>query len=288
MVTMDVDPIDIHHSQMFHWFRVDRPGQLRGIPEVTPALPLFAQLRRFTLATLSAAETAANFAGILTGVPADEDDQVPPWDNVEITRNMLTTTPEGTDLKQFSAEHPTTTYEMFKRELLCEIARALQMPRLIALLDASGYNYSSGRLDKQASDRSIEVERYQCELVVLKKIWNAWFDEAIRIPGFLPVEVEAGMQVTPRWLWRELGHVDRKKEADGATAEMENMTTTLSNECAKSGLDWEEVLEQRAAELQRVTELGLIKRNAENATANEDSSSAGNVSPSTTGQPAAN
>ena len=38
----------------------DRPGQARGIPDITPALPLFAQLRRFTLAVLAAAETAAD------------------------------------------------------------------------------------------------------------------------------------------------------------------------------------------------------------------------------------
>jgi capsid protein len=39
-------------SHMIHVFRQDRPGQHRGIPEITPALPLFAQLRRFTLAVL--------------------------------------------------------------------------------------------------------------------------------------------------------------------------------------------------------------------------------------------
>ena len=45
-------------SSVVHYFRVDRPGQLRGIPDITPALPLFAQLRRYTLATIAAAETA--------------------------------------------------------------------------------------------------------------------------------------------------------------------------------------------------------------------------------------
>ena len=49
-------------ASMIHYFRADRPGQSRGIPEITPALPLFAQLRRFTLAVLAAAETAADFA----------------------------------------------------------------------------------------------------------------------------------------------------------------------------------------------------------------------------------
>jgi len=35
------------------------------MPDVTPVLRPFAQLRRFTLAVLAAAETAADFAGIL-------------------------------------------------------------------------------------------------------------------------------------------------------------------------------------------------------------------------------
>ena len=40
--------------------------------EITLALPLFAQLRRYTLAVLGAAETAADFAGILyTDSPAN-------------------------------------------------------------------------------------------------------------------------------------------------------------------------------------------------------------------------
>jgi len=47
-------------ESMIHWFRADRPGQSRGIPDIMPALPLFAQLRRFTLAVIAAAETAAN------------------------------------------------------------------------------------------------------------------------------------------------------------------------------------------------------------------------------------
>ncbi len=62
-LTENYDTIDA--SSILHYFRSDRPGQIRGIPDITPALPLFAQLRRFTLAVLAAAETAADFAGIL-------------------------------------------------------------------------------------------------------------------------------------------------------------------------------------------------------------------------------
>src|SRR4029078_13465698 len=43
-------------ASVIHVFRSDRPGQARGIPELAPALPLFAMLRRFALATTMAAE----------------------------------------------------------------------------------------------------------------------------------------------------------------------------------------------------------------------------------------
>jgi len=33
-------------ESVIHWFRTDRPGQRRGLPDIMPALPLFAQLRR--------------------------------------------------------------------------------------------------------------------------------------------------------------------------------------------------------------------------------------------------
>jgi capsid protein len=59
-------------AAMIHDFRSERPGQARGIPEITPALPLFAMLRDYSLATLDAAKAAAYFAGILyTDAPAN-------------------------------------------------------------------------------------------------------------------------------------------------------------------------------------------------------------------------
>lgn len=49
-LTENYDTIDA--DSILHFFRCDRPGQIRGIPDITPTLPLFAQLRRFTLAVL--------------------------------------------------------------------------------------------------------------------------------------------------------------------------------------------------------------------------------------------
>ncbi|MFQ5734318.1 MAG: phage portal protein, partial [Planctomycetaceae bacterium] len=115
---------------VIHYFRADRPGQARGIPDITPALPLFAMLRDYSLATLDAAKAAAYFAGIIytDAPPNGESDAVEPMDQIELERNMLLTMPGGWKMSQLHAEQPSGSYGEFKRKVLNEIARCLNMP----------------------------------------------------------------------------------------------------------------------------------------------------------------
>lgn len=98
-------------SSVLHWYRMDRPGQARGIPDIMPALPLFAQLRRYTLAVLAAAETAADFAGILyTDAPAGgEADAAEPFEPIELEKRALLTMPGGWRMEQMRSEQPTSS-----------------------------------------------------------------------------------------------------------------------------------------------------------------------------------
>ena len=173
---------------MIHLFRPDRPGQRRGVPEITPAIPLFAQLRRYTLAVIAAAETAADYAGIVyTDAPAGgEADQVEPMDTIELEKRALLTMPGGWKMEQMRAEQPTTTYGEFKHEILNEIARCLNMPFNIAAGNSSGYNYASGRLDHQTYYKAIRVDQARLAIQALDRIFAAWIREAILIEGFLP------------------------------------------------------------------------------------------------------
>ena len=96
------EAVTVRAENMIHAFRQDRPEQHRGVPEITAALPLFAHLRRFTLAVVSAAEAAADFAGILyTDAPANgEADSVEAMDTIQLERNMLLTMPGGWKMSQ--------------------------------------------------------------------------------------------------------------------------------------------------------------------------------------------
>jgi lambda family phage portal protein len=247
-------------AAVIHWFRSDRPGQVRGVPDIMPALPLFAQLRRFTLAVLAAAETAADFAGILyTDAPANgEADAAEPFEPIELEKRALVTMPGGWKMSQMEAEQPVTTYGEFKREVLNEIARCLNMPANVARADSSGYNYASGRLDHQTYFKSIRVEQSHLECVVLDAILSAWLDEAALIPGLLPDGLPPIALWDHQWFWDGREHVDPAKEANAQATRLASHTTTLAEEFARRGLDWEEQLRQRAKEIALMNELGLM------------------------------
>lgn len=244
---------------VLHWFRADRPGQTRGIPDIMPALPLFAQLRRFTLAVLAAAETAADFAGILyTDAPANgEADAAEPFEPIELEKRALVTMPGGWKMAQMQAEQPSTTYGEFKHELLNEIARCLNMPFNVAAGNSSGYNYASGRLDHQTYYKAIRVEQSHLERTVLDRILAAWLDEAALLPGLLPNGLGPFAQWPHQWFWDGHEHVDPAKEANAQATRLASHTTTLADEYAKRGQDWETQLRQRAKEIALMSELGL-------------------------------
>lgn len=253
-------------ENVIHYFRQDRAGQARGVPDITPALPLFAHLRRYTLAVITAAEIAALPGGVLyTDAPANgEADSVEPMDLIELERGMLMTMPGGWKMNQMEAQFPTTTYGEFKREILNEIARCLNMPFAISAGNSSGYNYASGRLDHQMYFKAIRVEQAHLEAVVLDRILAAWLSEAALVEGYLPeLREEPGAMHT--WFFDGHEHVDPLKESSAQALRLANHTTTYADEYARRGLDWETQLRQRAKELALMTELGLTTPSATNS-----------------------
>jgi len=267
-ISYQADPIDA--ANMIHLFRADRPGQRRGIPEITPALGLFAELRRFCEATIAAAETAADIAGAMEteNAPIDADDgdveeAIEAGDAFELERRLFLTLPRGSKLHQMKAEHPSTTYVEFVGAVLREIARCLNMPFNIAAGDSSGYNYASGRLDHQTYFLAIQIERFVFETQVLDRLLSAWWEEAILVADLIPPGLRnIGFDLPHQWRWDSRKHVDPVKEATAAKVLLANNATTLARLYGDAGLDWETELRQRAKEVALCKELGLTTAQA--------------------------
>ncbi len=225
-------------SYVCHLFNQDRPGQTRGVPETTPALPLFAMLRRFTIATVLSAETAARFAGVIrTNAPpaAGHAEAGEPFDILDMPYNQLLTLPDGWDISQLRSEHPGTTHEMFKRAVITEAARCLSMPYAVAVGDASNHNFASGKLDYGAWNKSLVVDQDQVEDVVVEPLFVEWYNEASRITDFLPPAPTPGIP-KHSFLWDGQEFID-PREAGARDIGLRNGADTLPRLYAKRGLD---------------------------------------------------
>ena len=262
-------------SSVIHWYRRTSPEQHRGAPEIAAALNLFALLRRYTLAVVVAAETAADFAAVLQTDATNDyggQDHISgnPFESFDIERGMVTTMPEGWKVNQIKAEQPTTTYGDFKREILGEIGRSLQIPVNIVAGDSSRYNYASGRLDHQEFQKAIRIDQAHCGLNVMRPIFLAWWKEYALI-NRLPKNPPHSM-----WYFDGFEHVDPVKEAQAQQIKLANFTTSLATEYGKQGRDWEDELIEIAKERQRMQELGLTLADVSASLANTNKEESAN------------
>lgn len=201
--TLPDDYETLRADDVIHLFRPERPGQVRGVPQITASLPLFAMRRRYILAVLSAAETAANIAAVLKtqGSTADPD-EVEPLDVIDLVRNAILTLPKGHELDQLKSEQPTTTIEMFDGVITREIARCVSMPFGIAAADLSRYNFASGKLDMTPWWQTVRIDQDRLEDVAVDPTFERWHAEAKRIPGLLPPPPADAIDGPPhQWVW---------------------------------------------------------------------------------------
>lgn len=256
--TWEYDHVPAQH--VIHWFDADRPRQARGIPTGTPSLPLFSQLRRFTLATLTGAEVASNIAGILeTELPPNSADEDAPtfetMDQVPIPRGSLLTAPAGWKLNQFDPKQPSTGYKEFKAEILTEAGRAFNASRNESTGSSAEYNYSSGRLDHLPKQRGVKIDRDRLRLTALNRIFRAWHAEASFRTGYLPKDLPPIDLWDWSWQWDGFDSIDRQKDAQADDIELANGTKTLGDVLAEDGRDWEEHLRSRARQLAAAAKL---------------------------------
>ena len=248
-------------ESVIHYAHLTRPGQHRGFPEIAGGLTVFNDLRRYANAVVSAAETAAVISLILetdTVPDAEEYDlsgeinedgkrmrQIQFTDVVPIAKNAGVALAEGWKAHQLKAEQPTSTYSAFVDAKLNEAARALSMPFNVAKGNSSGYNYASGRLDHQVYHRKIAIERREIEETILDNLFEKW-EEIDRL--FFPEDYDFDFSTDHSWMWDGFEHCDPAKEANAQTSRLGNGTTTLQEECAAQGKDYEVVLRQRGHE----------------------------------------
>ena len=233
-------PISVSASNVVHWFKMKRAGAHRGIPSLTSTLNCGAYGRRHREAVVAAAESAADHAAIaktnMQAGGADEIDQVAPFTGIDTVKRQLTFLPYGWDLTQLRSEHPNAQYNDFQRSIISEQARPISMPYNAAACDSSTYSFASGKLDTLCYRSALDVERQDCNDLVLDKIFAAWFRE------WTVVANRRDIPPAHQWDWPAHPVIDAVAEASAIDTKLKNSTITLRQVYSDAGMDLEDQL----------------------------------------------
>lgn len=272
--------------RVIHDFERDRAGQNRGIGVFTPVLAHMKMLARYYGVELQAATVATIFGTYVTSpydpamieaaMDSDRGDQEmgfyqdlrADWakDRPAMLNGVrVPTLAPGEEIKQVAAAHPHAGFEDFAHEMLRSVAAALGVSAEQITQDWSKTNYSSARAALLESWKTLSRRNAEFKIGTATPLFAAWLREPMErgdlddvLPRNAPDFIEAATAYARcDWLGVARGWVDPVKEKQGAVLGMDAGLSTLKRECAEQGLDWEEVLAQRALEISAMERLGI-------------------------------
>lgn len=228
-------------SEVLHLFRAERPGQTRGLPRATPALPMLPIMRRHHMASLNVAESAANWGMYLKSTSPRISPKASPGDleEFEMARNMMTILPAGWEPGVLEAKQPGPVFESFQAFTLKCFCRCTNMPYPLAAGTAQDSNFSSFKGDMRNVWRpEVVVEQNRVQFAIVERVFQWWLEQAVMVAGLLdgmpPIEA-----IPHKWNWPPLPDLDPGDTANANATRIKTGQATLTTIHAEAGQDYE-------------------------------------------------
>lgn len=265
--------------------RGENPDSVRGISPLAPILKVAAQYDQLADATLATALMQTIFAAtIKSPEPSAEafeaisalddedlkDDLYSVWsqridklkDGGGISMNdpaRINHLGPGEDFQMHTAQTPGSQYLPFSQNLQREMARALGVTFESLSMDHSNATYSSVRMGISSVWPIVVRRRERIAAPFCQAIYENWLDEEIftgRIPFRGGYRAFAANRVAVTWAeWQGPSQptADDYRSAMAARVRLESGLSSLADECALVGRNWEDVSDQRAHEKKMLT-----------------------------------
>lgn len=258
-------------KRVLHILAQERVDQTRGKPLLAPVIEQFRMLDAYQRTELQSSivnslvagiiETPLDPAGITEMMGGDPNKYLDKKADYRIQLEGGTFIPlyPGDKMTPFTPSRPAPQFANFVEAVARQIGVAAGLPYELVMKDFSKTNYSSARAALLEAWRFFINRRVWLSTYWAAAVYKLWFEEAvnagmIEAPDFY---ANAPYYLRAKWIGPGRGWIDPVKEAEAAQIRMATMISTLENECAEQGLDWNEVLEQRALETARLKQLGL-------------------------------
>lgn len=171
----------------------------------------------------------------------------------------------GEKINTVASTRPNNNFGAFEGAVLRNVATGLGLSAQQVSNDWSDVNYSSARAALLEAWKTMTRRRHDFSHGFAGPIRAAWLEEAMSVDdlplprGVVP-EIFAECRDAYsrcRWLGPAMGWINPVDERTGAVIGMDAGFQTLEDVCGEQGLDYEEVLEQRAHEIKMFDDLKI-------------------------------
>jgi lambda family phage portal protein len=284
-------------KQVLHIIDQLLPAQTRGISEMTAALKEMRMTKKFQDITLQNAVINASYAAAIeselpsqqvfemigantTGGGTTEgmieylgaymgalQAYLAGSKNIAIDGAKIPHLFPGTKMNMKPVGTPGGVGTGYEESLLRHISACLGLSYEEFSRDYTKTNYSSARASMNNTWKSMQTKKGFIADRQATFIYSLWLEEDIALGNLpLPPGKKRGWFYEPlvkdaitccSWIGAARGQIDEMKEGQAAALRTQNNMSTLEIECAKGGLDWREVLKQRAREKKFATSIGM-------------------------------
>lgn len=248
--------------RVLHIYEQLRPDQTRGMPYLAPIIEIIKQLSKYTNAEIAAAVVNSYFTVFLKS--PDGDTELSPYAMTDETNvaaddqdyklgmGAFITLSNDESVEFADPKRPNQHFEAFMQAMLRQIGAALSIPyELLNYQFSSSYSASRSAMLlawKMFKTRRTWLENHYCNLV-----YEAWFEEAVlrgRVPapGFMEDFAIRAAYLQNKWVGPSPGQIDPTKETTAALDRIGGRLSTISEESAAIGGDFDQNVVQIAYE----------------------------------------
>lgn len=246
-------------GNVIHAFRVDRPGQVRGIPWMAPIILRLNDWNDFSDAELMRQKIAACYAGFRT--TDEEPEQIAYDENGEDGYEVEQFEPgmieklSGGESITFSTPPQHEGLMDYSKVTLREIAAGLGITYEALTGDLQGVTFSAGRMGWLEFQRNIVAWREQMIIPQILHRIEDWFFDAATAVGQMPANDNA---VEMTWTPPRREMIDPVKETAADNAEVRNGFASRRAKVRERGRNLEDVDRENQLDQKSADKAGLI------------------------------
>lgn len=251
-----VKSIYVPADQIIHAYRIDRIGQYRGMPWLSPVMNALKDFADYQNATLIRQKVAACFTAFVTEKDTDILLDQTTLKNQRAVENSLEPgtmryLSQGQDIK-FANPPGVDQYDPFSRQTLRLVASGLGISYEAFTGDYSQVNFSSGRMGHLEMQRNVDAWRWQ---MLIPQFCDPAFEHFLNWCELQGIDTTG---VTHQWTPPAREMIDPTKEIDSLVKEVRAGFKSLPEAIRERGFDPDDLLEEIADSNAALDKLGLV------------------------------